>query len=246
MSISSFVSGVAGAIAGGISAVGNAIGTLATTICGGLGGAIGALSSGFCSALIGGISALGIGDIIGVIMVISKVISWIAEKLGLTEEQEQPEEIGMKAEQADKKPEDFDSIEEYIKYLREEIEIDKEKMEKLSEEEKAAYATVGSAILVQGIEEKYKMQLPAEFWCTVVDKKMSNEQVQGLIETFKENGLKDMKDFSDYMNDQSIESGTPRSKISDTIIETIKKQNPGMDQEELNVAFDQLMTEHRK
>ena len=168
------------------------------------------------------------------------------EKLGLTEEQEQPEEIGMKAEQADKKPEDFDSIEEYIKYLREEIEIDKEKMEKLSEEEKAAYATVGSAILVQGIEEKYKMQLPAEFWCTVVDKKMSNEQVQGLIETFKENGLKDMKDFSDYMNDQSIESGTPRSKISDTIIETIKKQNPGMDQEELNVAFDQLMTEHRK
>ena len=83
MSISSFFSGVAGAIAGGISAVGNAIGTLATTICGGLGGAIGALSSGFCSALIGGISALGIGDIIGVIMVISKVISWIAEKLGL-------------------------------------------------------------------------------------------------------------------------------------------------------------------
>ena len=40
-------------------------------------------------------------------MVISKVISWIADKLGLTEEQEQPEEIGMKAEQADKKPEDF-------------------------------------------------------------------------------------------------------------------------------------------
>lgn len=239
--------GFLGAVAG---AIGSAVGTVlsgASAICSALGGVVGALGSTFCTSLAAGITALGvgIGDVLTVIMVVAKVISWIAEKLGLTTEEEQPEDLGMKAEQADKKPEDFDSIEEYIKYLREEVEIDKEKMEKLSQEERAKYAAVGSAILVQGIEEKYKMQLPAEFWCTVVDRKMDGEQIKCLIETFKENGMTDMKDLDDYLNNRKIESGTPRSEISDTIIEAIKKQNPGISQEDINAAFDKMMTEHQ-
>lgn len=239
--------GFLGAVAG---AIGSAIGTVlsgASAICSALGGVVGALGSTFCTSLAAGITALGVGisDVLTVIMVVAKVVSWIAEKLGLTTEEEQPEDLGMKAEQAEKKPEDFDSIEEYIKYLREEVEIDKEKMEKLSPEEKAKYAAVGSAILVQGIEEKYKMQLPAEFWCTVVDKNMDKEQIKCLLDTFKEKGMTDMKDLDDYLNNRKIESGTPRSEISDTIIEAIKKQNPGISQEDIDAAFDKMMTEHQ-
>lgn len=239
--------GFLGAVAG---AIGSAVGTVlsgASAICSALGGVVGALGSTFCTSLAAGITALGvgIGDVLTVIMVVAKVISWIAEKLGLTTEEEQPEDLGMKAEQADKKPEDFDSIEEYIKYLREEVEIDKEKMEKLSQEERAKYAAVGSAILVQGIEEKYKIQLPAEFWCTVVDRKMDEEHIKCLIDTFKEKGVTDMKDMDDYLNNRKIESGTPRSEISDTIIEAIKKQNPGISQEDIDAAFDKMMTEHQ-
>ena len=89
------------------------------------------------------------------------------------------------------------------------------------------------------------MQLPAEFWCTVVDRKMDGEQIKCLIETFKENGMTDMKDLDDYLNNRKIESGTPRSEISDTIIEAIKKQNPGISQEDINAAFDKMMTEHQ-
>lgn len=240
--------GFLGAVGAVVGAIGSAVGAMlsgASAICGALGGVVGALGSTFCTSLAAGITALGVGDVIAVIMVVAKVVSWIAEKLGLTTEDEQPEDLGMKAEQADKKPEDFDSIEEYIKYLREEVEIDKDKMEKLSPEEKAKYAAVGSAILVQGIEEKYKMQLPAEFWCTVVDRKMDGEQIKCLIETFKENGMTDMKDLDDYLNNRKIESGTPRSEISDTIIEAIKKQNPGISQEDINAAFDKMMTEHQ-
>ncbi len=239
--------GIFGAVAG---AIGSAIGTMlsgASAICSALGGVVGALGSTFCTSLAAGITALGVGisDVLTVIMVVAKVVSWIAEKLGLTTEEEQPADLGMKAEQAEKKPEDFDSIEEYIKYLREEVEIDKEKMEKLSPEEKAKYAAVGSAILVQGIEEKYKMQLPAEFWCTVADKNMDKEQIKCLLDTFKEKGMTDMKDLDDYLNNRKIESGTPRSEISDTIIEAIKKQNPGISQEDIDAAFDKMMTEHQ-
>ena len=237
-----------GAVGAVVGAIGSAVGAMlsgASAICGALGGVVGALGSTFCTSLAAGITALGVGDVIAVIMAVAKVVSWIAEKLGLTTEEEQPEDLGMKAEQADKKPEDFDSIEEYIKYLREEVEIDKEKMEKLSQEERAKYAAVGSAILVQGIEEKYKMQLPAEFWCTVYDRKMDEEQIKCLIDTFKEKGVTDMKDLDDYLNNRKIESGTPRSEISDTIIEAIKKQNPGISQEDIDAAFDKMMTEHQ-
>lgn len=237
-----------GLVSAVVGAVGSAVSALisgASAVCGALGGVVGALGSTFCTSLVAGITALGVGDVIAVIMVVAKAISWIAEKLGLTTEGEQPEDLGMKAEQADKKPEDFDSIEEYIKYLREEVEIDKEKMEKLSPEEKAKYATVGSAILVQGIEEKYKMQLPAEFWCTMTDRKMDGEQIKCLIETFKENGMTDMKDLDDYLNNRKIESGTLRSEISDTIVEAIKRQNPGISQEDIDAAFDKMMTEHQ-
>ena len=240
--------GFLGAVGAVVGAIGSAVGAMlsgASAICGALGGVVGALGSTFCTSLAAGITALGVGDVIAVIMAVAKVVSWIAEKLGLTTEDEQPEDLGMKAEQADKKPEDFDSIEEYIKYLREEVEIDKEKMEKLSQEERAKYAAVGSAILVQGIEEKYKMHLPAEFWCTVVDRKMDEEQIKCLIDTFKEKGVTDMKDLDDYLNNRKIESGTPRSEISDTIIEAIKKQNPGISQEDIDAAFDKMMTEHQ-
>lgn len=240
--------GFLGAVGAVVGAIGSAVGAMlsgASAICGALGGVVGALGSTFCTSLAAGITALGVGDVIAVVMAVAKVVSWIAEKLGLTTEDEQPEDLGMKAEQADKKPEDFDSIEEYIKYLREEVEIDKEKMEKLSQEERAKYAAVGSAILVQGIEEKYKMQLPAEFWCTVVDRKMDEEQIKCLIDTFKEKGVTDMKDLDDYLNNRKIESGTPRSEISDTIIEAIKKQNPGISQEDIDAAFDKMMTEHQ-
>lgn len=240
--------GFLGAVGAVVGAIGSAVGAMlsgASAVCGALGGVVGALGSTFCTSLAAGITALGVGDVIAVIMAVAKVVSWIAEKLGFTTEDEQPEDLGMKAEQADKKPEDFDSIEEYIKYLRKEVEIDKEKMEKLSPEEKAKYAAVGSAILVQGIEEKYKMQLPAEFWCTVADKNMDKEQIKCLLDTFKEKGMTDMKDLDDYLNNRKIESGTPRSEISDTIIEAIKKQNPGISQEDIDAAFDKMMTEHQ-
>ena len=237
--------GLFSAVVGAVGSAVSAVISGASAVCGALGGVVGALGSTFCTSLVAGITALGVGDVIAVIMVVAKAISWIAEKLGLTTEGEQPEDLGMKAEQADKKPEDFDSIEEYIKYLREEVEIDKEKMEKLSPEERAKYATVGSAILVQGIEEKYKMQLPAEFWCTMTDRKMDGEQIKCLIETFKENGMTDMKDLDDYLNNRKIESGTLRSEISDTIVEAIKKQNPGISQEDIDAAFDKMMTEHQ-
>ena len=110
---------------------------------------------------------LTIPEIIIGIEVISAIVSVVAEILGLKDEEETPEELGMKAEIAEKKPEDFESVDQYIEYLREEVSIDKKELEELSDEDRVKYLAIGTAITIKGIEEKYKMDMPVDFWQTV-------------------------------------------------------------------------------
>ena len=71
-------------------------------------------------------------NILQVIILAVQVISKIAEALGLKDkEKDDPDELAMKVEKDDKKPEDFDSTEAYIKHLHEDVELSKEEKEKL-------------------------------------------------------------------------------------------------------------------
>ena len=56
---------------------------------------------------------------------VTELISSVAELLGLKDEDDSSEELGLKSEIADRKPEDFDSREEYLSYLRDNIELNK-------------------------------------------------------------------------------------------------------------------------
>ena len=65
---------------------------------------------------------------------VTELISSVAELLGLKNKDDSSEELGLKSEIADRKPEDFDSREEYVSYLRDDIELDKYDREKLNDE----------------------------------------------------------------------------------------------------------------
>ena len=97
-------------------------------------------------------------NIVKVIIAVANVVVAIAEALGIKKkEKDEPEELAMKAEKDDKKPEDYESTEAYIKHLQEEIELskeDKEKLNNMTEEEKAAYRATGTYIYLKGINEK--------------------------------------------------------------------------------------------
>lgn len=139
----------------------------------GLFSAIGSVCSALCSAVssvcssIGGAIMGGIGSLAPVISpwlsIAVAVISVLAEIFTEKPKEEKPEELGMKAEQADKKPEDFDSINDYIEYLRQEIKVDDAKLENLSEEERMKYQAVGLGLYVKNIEEKQGMKLDPAF-----------------------------------------------------------------------------------
>ena len=78
----------------------------------------------------------------------------IGVALGVIEDDEDIDELGAKAMEADKKPEDFEYVSDYIQYLKDEVQLDREKSEKADDKTKAARKAVGATIVAKGIEEK--------------------------------------------------------------------------------------------
>lgn len=70
--------------------------------------------------------------------------------------------FGAKIAQSDKGIDEFDSIEAYITYLKNEIELDKEKFDALSTKERVAYSIIGMAVEAGAIGEKLRIEIPAD------------------------------------------------------------------------------------
>lgn len=241
MGIGDFVSSACSFVSGAVSSACSAIGSVCSAIGGALftgASGIGALATG----IVGMIKVLTLPEIIMVIQVIGTIVSVIAEVLGLKNKEETPEEMGMKAEQAEKKPEDFKSTEAYIEYLRKEVEIDKEKLNDLDAIDKIKYAAIGSAIYIKGIEEKYDMKMSAEFWTTVADLKMDGQQVKEYIDSFKKHNIEDMSDMAGYIKND-LQDGKDKSKVSDAMIDALKEINPGLSENDLYDKLNNLKVE---
>lgn len=232
----------------------SAIGGAISSVCSAIGGAIGSACSAIGGAFFSGAKGIGVlastllvplaptlTEILIGIQIVSKIVSVIAEALGLKKEEEKPEELGIKAEKSDKKPEDFETTEEYIKYLREEISVDKKEIENLSPEDRVKYMAMGTAITIKGIEEKYAIEAPGEFWRTVADRDLKGEEVQEYIKNFKDKGITNMKDMSDYLNGKEPESGTEKSKVSSAIVDTMKELEPELSEIELAEKFNSMI-----
>lgn len=175
---------------------------------------LGSIVSGVCSVIgsaIGGTigSLTGkIGELLTVVLdpykvieIACKIIKTIAESLGLIEKEEMVEEIGAKASQPNtKRSDEFENTEEYIKYLREDVEIDKKRYEGLSKEEKLACKVAGTVIVVKGVEEKTGMKLPPEFLVDMTKLNLKHDELNTYIQSFKTHGISDMKVMTDYLS----------------------------------------------
>ena len=150
-----------------ISGVCSAVCSVGRAICSGVSSLCAAIAGSSLGGLIGGavtklINVLSVAfpplQIINTIILVASIVSKIAEALGLKEEdKDEADELAMKAEKSDRKPEDFDSTEAYIKHLQEEIKLsdeDKEKLENMDDEKRAAYRATGTYFYTKLINEK--------------------------------------------------------------------------------------------
>ncbi len=214
--------------------------------------AIGSVCSAVCSAVssvcssIGGAIMGGIGSLAPVISpwlsVAVAVISVLAEFFTEKPKEEKPEELGMKAEQADKKPENFDSINDYIEYLRQEIKVDAAKLENLSEEERMKYQAVGLGLYVKNIEEKQGMKLDPAFLKVVpemINLGYTAQDIGNLMQSMKKNGVNDMKMYPEFMKGELL-PGTPERKQVFTSVKDMVEQHFNGKEFNLGQELDKL------
>ncbi|MDF2154515.1 hypothetical protein [Vibrio sp. CAU 1672] len=101
---------------------------------------------------------------------------------------ERAEDLGAKAMAADKKPEDFEKMNEYIDYLRNGVEIDKDKLSDDTVDVMTRQA-IGSAIAVKGVSEKIGTDVTLPFLNTVSGLDLDPKVVVAIVKSYAESGL---------------------------------------------------------
>ena len=165
------------------------------------------------------------------ILTLIQIVAEVAKILGVNSGEDSSEELGMKTEVADKKPEDFESTEAYIKYLNDEVKLEDGALENLSEIDKAKYGAMGAALNIKAIEEKYDVSLSPDFLRDVTIMKLSSEEIAQFIDTFKEKDITKMQEMTDYLREKPIEE--ERGKVSDSMIEALSQLYPECSENEI-------------
>jgi len=203
---------------------------------GSVGSFISDVGSAISSAIgsIGGALASSAGDFLKVaspwLSSVMQIIEVVSTLLGILNSKDNIEELGAKAMEADKKPEDFDSNAEYIDYLRNDIELDREKFENATDVEKTARQAVGASIVIKGIEEKKGFEIPVTTWVAMAKLGLGEkaEEIDKILETFKDGKLEDFVDYTEGKLEPKEEL-----KVGDSLVEMYQELDPSMSIDEI-------------
>ncbi|MGF1723982.1 hypothetical protein [Photobacterium nomapromontoriensis] len=161
---------------------------------------------------------------------VSDTIKAVGVLLNIIRGDEQMEELGEKALVSDKKPEDFDSFNDYINHLRHDVQIDEEKLSQLDEKDRLVRSAIGASIILKGINEILGVTVTPEFMAAVASQELDAAAIINTIKAYKENGL-ETGDYSLYLNDELSldESG----KHSHALVEAYQKLEPELSIEQI-------------
>lgn len=210
--------------------------------------AIGSACSSIGSAIVSGIGALA-QKIVElpvkptIIDVIIGVIKVVAELLMDSPEDEKVEDLGAAMKQVEKKPEDFDSINDYIDYLRDEIKKGHVELGKSQGVELFAEKVMGASLLSEALGEKYGMKPSAEFWGEMGEKvhdgKLNANEVGAIIQKASQSDVK-LDNVSNYLKGEEVK-GNQRSEVSSVIVDGLKESNPTLSNSEIDKRFNELI-----
>ncbi len=205
-------------------------------------GAIGSFISGAISVVSSAVSSIGsaMAGVAGALLKVATpylsalmtIVNVVSKILGILNPNETPEELGDKAMRSDKTPEDFDTTQEYIVHLREEVDFDKEEFDKLSDEDKLARSAIGTAISMKAINETKGFDVSLDTWTSMAklyDKGVLNkENIHTFIDEFKDN----QEDLNGYVNKEI--KGAKGVEVAGALSEAYKKLEPELSTEAIN------------
>lgn len=154
---------------------------------------------------------------------VSDAIKGVGISLGIIRPEDTMEELGERAILSDKKPEDFDSINEYIDHLKNNVSFDKEKFDRLDDKELLARSSIGASITLKGINEKLNATVTPEFMAIVASQELEVNEIIETIKVYKEKEL-NLDDYDLYLNDELTLDET--NKHSSALVEAYQKLEP--------------------
>ena len=208
----------------------------AVNFVGGLVAKVGPAVSGFAKTIIQIASKIDLPKIVQIISDTAKIIHAVVDLLGIKSEDD-PEVLGAKAEQSDKKMEDFDNdVEAYIKYLKEEVQLDMKKFEQMNEDEKLGCKAVGLSLETKAVEQKIGgVHITPEFVGVISKIQEAGIAINGkdllhIIQVLKNEGITNLNDVVDYLkgkgNSDRIKTGevlhTALGQGADKILNDLK------------------------
>lgn len=161
---------------------------------------------------------------------VSEAIRTVGVSLGVISPCDNLDELGQKAMLSNKKPEDFDSISEYIEHLQNTEILDQEKFQSLDEKDLLARSAIGAEITLKGINEKLDTVVTMKFMAKVAKQELKAQEIIETITTYKENNLK-TEDYISYLNDElSLEES---DKHSLALVQAYQKIEPRLSIEKI-------------
>lgn len=172
------------------------------------------------------------------IYVVAKTIVEIAEKLGLNDI-EDPEQIGAKMTQEGTRARmEDESMEDYIRYLKNEVELDRERLLHMSEQEKIECNAVGIGAIAESLQEKTGVELSGDFIVNSYNIKMTAEEISKFIESFEKNGLDNMDILSRFLEGKL--DSVHLDKVLTVVENTEKELYPKASEAEILMKIEEL------
>ncbi|WP_254618777.1 hypothetical protein [Vibrio metschnikovii] len=161
---------------------------------------------------------------------VGEAIKAVGISLGIIMPNDDLQQLGEKAMMSEKTPADFDSISAYIDHLRNDVPIDREKFSRLDEKELLARSAIGSAITLQGINEKLETVVCPQFMAMVATQNLTADEIVATIKTYKEKSLS-TSDYSLYLKDEL--SIAQSREHSNALVEAYQQLEPELSIEQI-------------
>lgn len=175
------------------------------------------------------------------IITFANVVSGIAQILGVLEPDENPEDLGAKAMQDGTRPRMADeSAEEYLNYLKNDVELDKEKQAQMDDKDRLACIATGSALVLSTIAEKENIELSPEFVSNVSKTSLAAGDALKIASKFKDNNI-EVNKFNDYFNNNL--SGEELSEVNQVMKDSVKEIHPDMSEKEIRAEINNMGTD---
>lgn len=151
--------------------------------------------------------------------------------------------LGIKITQSDKRRDDFDTTDLYIKYLNNEVELDNVKLEMLSIGERVVYSIIGIAVEVSVIGEKLKVEIPADIVGLIakiaeVGKVVFEaKEMVTLITKLKEEGIFNLNDIYDCLKGTG---DSDRLKTGEALMKAIEDIKPNKGKDIINELINEV------